>query len=401
MQYTLISSFRRSVMRQDRNSIMRWPSRDGRTPFALVLFPPPPSLLSMSTPACSNAEYTITHAPVDNTLGAWLLGAFFALILSGFLFLQAYLYFRLYPDDRRLLRIWVLIMLVFETFTTVMVMHTTYYYAITKYWDAGAFDILPPVWSVSLLPGVGSITGLVSQVFFARRVWILSSKLRPVVAIAMVLILGYCGCFVAMSVKLSVLQPSTRQATLSALTLTDRFQAPSVSSLYGSAWIISVASAVQMVADMMITSTLIYLLRRHRTGFRRTNSILDTLIAYVLSTGLITCFFHIINVICSAAWSKTFIWATTSCILLKLYANTFLVALNIRKSLGTLGDTEENTSRYPQFQRPDRREHSRAMSPPASPIELNIRHIDTSSRDGDEEHWSSKLPEHVLPGDAI
>ncbi|TBU57211.1 hypothetical protein BD310DRAFT_907304 [Dichomitus squalens] len=89
-------------------------------------------------------------------------------------------------------------------------------------------------------------------------VWILSSKLRPVVAIALWV---YDE---AMSVKL--------------------FQAPSVSSLYGSAWIISVASAVQMVADMMITSTLIYLLRRHRTGFRRSNSILDTLIAYVLST---------------------------------------------------------------------------------------------------------------------
>ncbi|RDX50497.1 hypothetical protein OH76DRAFT_1402542 [Lentinus brumalis] len=266
------------------------------------------------------------HIPVDNTLGAWLLGVAGSLLLNGMMFHQTFRYFRQYPKDRTLLKCWVMAVVVLETFTSVLIIHTAYFYLVTKYWEPTYFFIQRTVWSINLLPIPGSIAALISQFFFARRVWMISPKFKPLVAVAIVLISGNVGCFTALSVKM--------------------FNSNTVSDWLAFSWLASVGSSIQMSGDLMMTGTLIIVLRQSRTGMNRTDSMLELLITYAVSTGLITCVVHILNVAFAIKYPDNFIYAALSCILTKLYANTFLAALNTRKSLGGLGGSGNTTTPY-------------------------------------------------------
>ncbi|KAI0714615.1 hypothetical protein C8Q76DRAFT_727410 [Earliella scabrosa] len=254
--------------------------------------------------------------PAHNTLGAWLLGVAGSLLLNGMIFHQTFRYFRLFPNDRAVLRAWVIVVVVLETFTTILTLHTAYFYLVSKYWEPEYFFISPTVWSINLLPIPATIAALASQSFFARRVWMISPKFRLLIAVAVILISGNVVCFTVLAVKM--------------------FEAPSILGWLKFSWLASVGSSIQMAGDMMITATLIYVLRQSRTGINKTDSMLDLLVMYAVSTGLITCIVHILNVAFSIAYPDNFIYAALSCILTKLYANTFLVALNTRRSLASI-----------------------------------------------------------------
>ncbi|KAI0756139.1 hypothetical protein C8Q80DRAFT_1264236 [Daedaleopsis nitida] len=358
--------------------------------------------------------------PVDNTLGAWLLGVAGSLILNGMIFHQTYRYFKLYPTDKSLLKAWVLIVMVLETFTTILTLHTAYFYLVTKFWEPRHFFTASTVWSINLLPIPGSIAALVSQSFFARRVWIIAPKLRVVVCVATILIVGNVGAllyryvFPAIvslfpSALTAILRPASCPPTVicpSALSV-KMFNSSNFADWLEFSWLASVGSSVQMVGDMTITATLIYVLHTSRPGINsRTDSMVDLLIMYAVSTGLITCIVHILNVAFSIAYSDNFIYAALSCILTKLYANTFLVALNTRKSLGTLIGAWDSFhlpsttgAGKPSFQFCARKPHRGNLPMTASltqptAIELNVvtevasaydEDIDTRSQDRDKD----------------
>ncbi|TBU26609.1 hypothetical protein BD311DRAFT_762107 [Dichomitus squalens] len=264
--------------------------------------------------------------PVDNSLGAWLLGVAASLLLNGILIHQMYHYFSLYPKDRLLLKTWVSVVVVLETFISVLILHTAYFYLINMYWNPAYFFISPTVWSLNLLPIPGTIAALISQTFFVRRVWLIAPKFKVVVGAAFILIAGNVVCFTVLSVKM--------------------FKAAGILDWLKFSWLASVGSSIQMAGDIILTLVLIYVLRRSRTGVNKTDSMLDVLIAYAVSTGAINCVVHILNVVFSIVWPDNLIYAALSCILTKLYANTFLVALNTRKFLGGIGNSDEQTGSY-------------------------------------------------------
>ncbi|TBU28405.1 hypothetical protein BD311DRAFT_758581 [Dichomitus squalens] len=61
------------------------------------------------------------------------------------------------------MKIWVGVVIVLETFTTFIVLHTSYYYIVAHYWNPLFLFLAPPVWSTQLLPLVGFITGMTCQ----------------------------------------------------------------------------------------------------------------------------------------------------------------------------------------------------------------------------------------------
>ncbi|KAH9923194.1 uncharacterized protein BXZ73DRAFT_103986 [Epithele typhae] len=266
---------------------------------------------------------------LDNTLGAQLVGVLFSVLLNGMLISQTFQYYRAFPKDKPLLKAWVAIVVVLETFTTALICHTAYFYLITKYWDPTYFFIGPPVWSINLLPPPATVAALLSQSFFARRVWFIAPKFRPIVVIAIILIAGNVGCYSAMSVMM--------------------FRASTISAWLQFSWLATVGSSIQMGGDLMITSTLIYVLNTSRTGVNNTNTMLDTLITYAISSGLTTCVVHILNVAFSIKYPDNFIYAALSLVLTKLYATSFLVALNTRKSLGIMSAGTSEPSPYHGF----------------------------------------------------
>ncbi|PIL31187.1 hypothetical protein GSI_05884 [Ganoderma sinense ZZ0214-1] len=227
--------------------------------------------------------------------------------------ISTYQYFREYAGDRKFMKVWVLTVVFLETAVSCLILHIAYFYLVEKYWEPTYLFVRKPVWGFTALPILATLVVVLSQSFFIRRVWLFAPKFRPVVGLAFIMSLSNVGFFTALGVK-----TSKASNFIDGLKYT---------------WLASVGSSIQMGGDIILSLTLIYVLRQSRTGINKTDSMLEVLIAYALSTGALNCVVHILNVAFSIAWPSNFIYAMLSCILTKLYANTFLVALNTRKFL--------------------------------------------------------------------
>ncbi|RPD58937.1 hypothetical protein L226DRAFT_536498 [Lentinus tigrinus ALCF2SS1-7] len=249
---------------------------------------------------------------LGDTMGAFLIGAFLGTLLQGVGFHQTYRYFRLYPGDPVYLKIWVVLLLFMELVNTALVMHTCYFYLITNYFNPVVL-LSSPVWSLKILPVPASLSAVITQAFFARRIYLVNRKFRPVAVLAVLLMLSFCGCFIALTGM--------------------GWNKPTMAEFLDLSWLASTASGLIMAADLMMTIVLIWFLRRNHTGVTRTDSLLDMLILYAISSGLLICVFNVLNVVSSLLWPDNMIFTAVCFILTKLYSNTFLVSLNARQSL--------------------------------------------------------------------
>ncbi|KAL0960625.1 hypothetical protein HGRIS_005656 [Hohenbuehelia grisea] len=108
-------------------------------------------------------------------------------------------------------------------------------------------------------------------------------------------------------------------------------------------WVTSVGLGSAAACDIIIAMSLCFYLTRSRTGFKRTDSLITTLIAYSLTTGLITSVIASVAVITFAIMPTNFIWLSFFWILGKCYVNSFLAALNSRDSLRERAGPQDGT----------------------------------------------------------
>ncbi|KAH9902465.1 hypothetical protein C8Q73DRAFT_633999 [Cubamyces lactineus] len=248
----------------------------------------------------------LPQAPaLDNTYGAGLIGTAVGLMLFGLTVHQVYRYFRLYPTDPKYIKIYVVVLLIIETFHIVISLHTCYFYLITNYLQPGAF--LVPIWSVNTVPLATGVVAVVSQCFFAHRVWLVGPQFRPLVLISVSLLLKHDVA-----------------ATI------ETYVRPLYRSYWSVTWVFSASFGVAIVVDSVLTGTLITILHRSRTGIKRTDSMIDLLIVYSVNTGRI---FNILTFTFALVYPDNIIYGGFAIVTAKLYANSVLAALNARKSL--------------------------------------------------------------------
>ncbi|KAJ7803545.1 hypothetical protein B0H14DRAFT_3883937, partial [Mycena olivaceomarginata] len=100
-----------------------------------------------------------------------------------------------------------------------------------------------------------------------------------------------------------------------------------------SSWILGVAN------DLLITATLVFVLRRQRADVhQRTVVLADKIIAWSIETGMITSAVAIAELICFLTMPKTWIWIAISTIEARVFANSFLASLNGRTTLYAIGN---------------------------------------------------------------
>ncbi|PIL33444.1 hypothetical protein GSI_04066 [Ganoderma sinense ZZ0214-1] len=267
---------------------------------------------------------------IDDTLGAVLIGTYISLVLYGLALHQAYEYYVNYPYDKRWLKIYVTMVLLLELACTVFTMHICYYYAVSKYADLASLAVI--TWSPLVLAVVGSLMVVLSQCFFLHRVWLIGRRYRPIVVIAflfMMLELGVCFAYTVLGwVLLSIISRFFRDIRR------NRIRLKTWDGMIPWVWLVSVHNAASAVADLLVTWVLIYTLRQNqKRSMQRTNDMINDLILYAVSTGLVTGVYNVVCFIMSIALPQTLLYWATVLVGLKLYSNSLLAALNSRKSI--------------------------------------------------------------------
>ncbi|KAI0327025.1 hypothetical protein GY45DRAFT_1175504 [Cubamyces sp. BRFM 1775] len=254
---------------------------------------------------------------LDSTIGALLLGNFVSLILYGASCLQLYRYMRLYPDDKMSLKILVSLVMLFETLHTIAPMHACYHYLITNFLDVRA--VQKGVWSLNVSPALATVSLILAEGFFVRRVSLIGTKSSIIALISMLCLLATSSMSIVLTVKafrtnnIQVFDRETHNIT-------------SVDLLLGA------------LADYLLAGTMILALRRNADQNARTSRS-DVATIYILNTGLLTGTLQWMATLMAFVFPYKLYWAPFGLIATKLYGVTLLSVLNSRKRMASQGIT--------------------------------------------------------------
>ncbi|KAJ6484652.1 hypothetical protein C8R45DRAFT_998917 [Mycena sanguinolenta] len=261
-------------------------------------------------------------APLDNTMGALLLGLVFSGILYGISVLQTALYFTRYQRDPRYLKALVLTTLVLDTLHMVLIIHVVYHYLITNYYEAPTLQIV--VWSIAVEALPTGLTATLVQLFYAFRVYRISDKSIILTAFILLLIGATSACGIAW-VVIALGEPHTydRLRRLSPLAVS--------------------INALSTAADVIITTMLCFVLHRSQTKSLADQTFLNRLILITINTGLLTSLCAVAALVAIVYSPNTLIYAGFYFCIGRLYSNALLASLNARNVIrGQIRDVDSN-----------------------------------------------------------
>ncbi|TFK84793.1 hypothetical protein K466DRAFT_588629 [Polyporus arcularius HHB13444] len=248
---------------------------------------------------------------LQNTFGAFLICTCLGCTLFGLTSHQTYRYFRLYPTDKRGMKLLIGLILCLDMLHTITNVHACYHYLITNYFNPCALN--EGVWSIRLGIVEGGVMILVAHCFYARRLYLLGGRsLIPVVVIGFLLL---------------------AEIGFSITATAETFIQVVFSKFIPYMWQIWGVLLAAVCVDVVATSVLTHYLRKSRTGFKKTDSMVDILMVYAVNTGLSTSVLTIAAFISSILSRDTLIWAAITIVATKMYANSLLAVVNSRRSI--------------------------------------------------------------------
>ncbi|KAI5481307.1 hypothetical protein MNV49_004929 [Pseudohyphozyma bogoriensis] len=246
----------------------------------------------------------------DGSIGAFVVGTLLSTFLLGVTATQAFNYYKLFPNDRRVYWWMVTGMLILDWVHTALSCFTIYDWTVTFYGDPTHLVNSP--FSFAVDPAMTGIAASVVQLFYAYRVYVVGKRrlfLPIMIAFFSLVQLGFACGATGMIFKLQAFS---------------KFQ----SWTYGvSIWLGSAA-----VCDVLITGSLVYALINSKTGILQTNSICDRLIELVIQSNGLTAACAIVDAVLFGTLSTSY-HVTVNLCLVKLYFNSLLVSLNARAEL--------------------------------------------------------------------
>ncbi|KAJ7623696.1 hypothetical protein FB45DRAFT_113204 [Roridomyces roridus] len=260
-------------------------------------------------------------APLDNTLGVEFIGVIVSATLYGVSVVQTWWY-ATHTNDNWPLKTLVAAVMLCDTAHQVLISHTVYYYAITHYSDPT--QLVKIIWSLLVEVLFNGLTALLVQSFLTVRVWRLSNGNKWLTGISILLVMGEFGCVLA---YLALSLPMKTFAELERLH-----------------YLSMAVNALAAAGDLFIAGSLVILLRRSRTGFQRSDTMIRKLVIFAVNTGVITTSFAIASLISIATAKNTFIYILFYFCMGRLYANSLLATLNARKMIRGAADGVNTTS---------------------------------------------------------
>jgi len=238
-------------------------------------------------------------------------------------------------------------------------------YCITGYGNSEVIQYIGA--KVALTVSFTAMSTFVVQCFFASRIQQLSGNFLLAGPIALIALVRMIAAYGSMGLMIKLKTYTTFKVHFK--------------------WVFTLGLAASAAADLLITLSMYFLLRRNRQGIKRTDHILDTLIRHTLENGSLTSAGAIISLV---YWvqNNSLIFLGIHFVISKLYSNSLLATLHARTALR---DAKRETAVQdvpimPLF--PSRRG---ASSPEATPTS-NSGFLATS-RHSDNGAWQNKSTE--------
>ncbi|KAJ7667646.1 hypothetical protein DFH06DRAFT_1322238 [Mycena polygramma] len=264
----------------------------------------------MASPS-SAAQLAALISAVKELFASTFIGFSVATTLYGISVLQVYLYFRRYTRDQWGLKTMVATLWILDTLATVFVASALFIFV---------FDILNRKidvdipWSFTAEKLLVTIITFIAQCFYAHTIWKVSNN-RITTAFILCLAVGTFGLGIYTTVHL--------------------FQTPALNSISSRSFLI-VSGLVQGLAalnDIVITGSMSYYLHIKRSSLPSSEKLIDTLIVYAVSRGVLTAIAQIMFLVLNVSLPNHQYWLPFHMAVGKLYVNSVLATLNVRQSL--------------------------------------------------------------------
>ncbi|KAJ3745854.1 hypothetical protein DFH05DRAFT_1524130 [Lentinula detonsa] len=258
----------------------------------------------MSAPACAPLQVP----DLNDTYGAMLIGVLFATFLQGILTLQTVTYYNSYPRDPVSTKLIVATVWCFDTIHLVLIAQSVYHYLVNNWGFSPALTV--STWELDLnltFIGLSSFDNP-TPFFKLSRIWVFSRK--------NILLVGFLITLCTTTLVLDILV--TVQIT----------QNRSVTEFGRRKGEIIAVFTSGAVADVALSSLLCYYIRRSRSGFERTDSLIDLIVKYTITTGLVTSLLGVFTLVAYFASPNGFIFIAMHFSLGRMYTNALLATLD-------------------------------------------------------------------------
>ncbi|KIY70896.1 hypothetical protein CYLTODRAFT_160531 [Cylindrobasidium torrendii FP15055 ss-10] len=266
-------------------------------------------------PTSAASPAMIVFPALDNTMGALMIGALVSTALWGITCMQTFEYYGSYLKyDNIMFKIMVTIVFICDTLHEVFICHTVYTYMVSHFGDPVAIGKVE--WSILAEVICSGLVAFVVQSFFTYRVWVLSRKKFLLVLPLALLVIA------ELAVTLAYFSKAVARVKVEVYT--DSFKVRDLSQAL---------NAIGAAGDILITVTLIYLLHRSKSGMRKSDAMVNSLILFALNTGLLTSLCALMSLIMILIYPDTFLYIAFFFCLSRLYANSLMATLNARRKL--------------------------------------------------------------------
>ncbi|KAG2038663.1 hypothetical protein BDR03DRAFT_999227 [Suillus americanus] len=259
---------------------------------------------------------------IGRTIGALFIGVTIAavfvndlLVMQSKLFfglsnVQAFVYFQTHGGiGTTFYKLAVICLWILDALHLALIIHCVYYYLVSNYANVDALTEI--VWSFKLQIVVEVFIIYGVHVLYLYRIWIVSQGRSRILPFTV-------GIIVMLNSGVAI-------ALIWAL-----YQCRMFTDLDKLKWATYITLSTITFADIVIASSLCYLLATSRTGFSSTNSFITKLMVYIINTGCLTSMCSMVAMITCAVMSTNLIFVAIEFLLAKLYVNSYLALLNAR-----------------------------------------------------------------------
>ncbi|KAF9524257.1 hypothetical protein CPB83DRAFT_910032 [Crepidotus variabilis] len=248
---------------------------------------------------------------VPDTIGAAFVGFSVSCGLFGALSMQVFVYFQRYYLDRPIYKFLVAFLWLLELLDQIFIGYSVYYYNILYYNRPEEIMLGNIVWTLILQIVLGCLVGTVVKCCFTMRVWRFSKENLYITGGIVLLIFAQLGLALVYCI---------RAFQLNKFMYAERLRV-----------VASLALGAGLLTDGVIAAALCYFLKKLRTGFKKSDTLINSLTTYAISTGALTGAVGLCTMILYNARPNTFFYIASYFNLGKLYAISFLSTLNTRK----------------------------------------------------------------------